>query len=110
MKYEPYVWNAGDYYSGVRTTALAKATSLDTTIFLTNALTCSQVTLQVTLNGVVLGTKIINSGSGGSVPMSFTFAAITGPTYTLRYTNTVVVAGGCGNVQFTKDSSTVTLK
>jgi hypothetical protein len=108
----PYFWNAGDFYQGVRTTSLATTTSFSTTIQLTtNSLSsgCGTINLQVSINGTLIGTKTINTASGLSVPMSFTYPAISGPNFTIRYSNPTTVTSGCGSIQFTKNVSTVTL-
>lgn len=110
MVYAPHFWNAGDNYKGSRTTALPSATKLDTTLAITNGLTSGgTVNLQVSINGTLVGTKSITSSSGASVPMSFTFAAIAGPMYTLQYKCASTVASGAGSIQFTMDVDTVTL-
>jgi len=44
------------------------------------------------------------------VPIAFTFAAIGGPTYTLRYQVKATVASGCGSIQTTFDVSKLTLE
>jgi hypothetical protein len=52
-----------------------------------------------------------SSGPGSAaVDTSFTFAAITGPTYDLRYQTTRTVNSGCGSTGFSATGSTVTLQ
>jgi hypothetical protein len=104
-----HFWMAGDYYSGTRSTTLASATSFSTGMAIDNVLTCDSVQLQVRINGTLIGTKTISSGPV-SIPMSFTFAAITGPTYTIEYRCPIEVTGGCGSIKINDDVSSVTLK
>ncbi|MBL8719629.1 MAG: hypothetical protein JNL79_26815 [Myxococcales bacterium] len=106
---DPYFWNLGDYYQGVRTTALASATSFSSSIGLSNSITCGSLTVDVSLNGTKIGGLTITAGTS-PVPANFTFPAITGPTYTIRYRATKTVESGCGSVTFNEGTSTVTLK
>jgi hypothetical protein len=45
-----------------------------------------------------------------TIARTFTFAPITGPTYTLRYETTREVGSGCGSAGYTDDVSTVTIR
>jgi len=108
--YDPYFWNLGDYYQGVRTTTLPSATSFSSTIGVTNSISsCGSLTVDVSLNGTKIGAVTFTAGVS-AVPASFTFPAITGPTYTIRYRATKTVESGCGALTFNEGTSTVTLK
>ncbi|MGZ3418922.1 MAG: hypothetical protein ACXVEF_00455 [Polyangiales bacterium] len=104
-----YFWNAGDYYSGSRSTTLSSATSFSTGMAIDNVLSCDSIQMQVRINGTLVGTKTISSGPV-SIPISFTFGAITGPSYTIEYKCALTVASGCGSIMITDDVSSVTLK
>lgn len=107
---DPYIWTNGDWIQGVRTTTLAAATSVSGTWQITNSLSsCGKVYVDVSINGTKVGA--LNFGSGtSSVPVSFSFAAIAGPTYTIRYQLTATVGSGCGAFQTVWDTSKLTLK
>ncbi len=120
VKVEPSLWNLGDAIEGKRTTGLAAATSLTGTWALANndlSDTCGllgtsagTIPVDVSLNGTVIGSFTVKRSSGLSVPIAFTFAAIGGPTYTLRYQVKATVASGCGSIQTTFDVSKLTLE
>jgi hypothetical protein len=102
-------WNAGDYIEGTRTTMLASITRLMLNVVVTaNTLSCDTQDMDVIVNGVTVGTFMISAGES-LLTDSFTFAAITGPTYTIRFQTTSTVDSGCGSAGFDLSSSTVTL-
>jgi len=105
-----YYWNAGDYVDGSRTTTLASTTSATIYIAVENSLSsCGQQDMEMLINGIVVGNFVISSGET-SVSATFTYAAIAGPTYDLRYQTTATVASGCGSAGFATSGSTVTLQ
>lgn len=115
---DPYIWTSGDYIEGSRTTTLPSATSITGTWKITNSIgtcgllgtTTGKVNADVSINGTKVGSLVIKSSTGTSVPISFTFPAITGPTYKIRYQLTATVASGCGQIETSWDTSTLTLK
>jgi hypothetical protein len=102
-------WNVGDYVDGSRVTTLSSTVGAAIHVVLAaNSLTCDTQDMQVTINGVVVGSFSIQSGAT-IVDTSFAFASITGPTYDLRYQTTRTVASGCGSAGISTTGSTVTL-
>lgn len=120
VKTEPALWNAGDAIEGTRTTGLAAATSLTGTWDLANndlsnacgllGVSAGKVPVDVSLNGTVIGSFTVKKGTGLSVPIAFTFPAVGGPTYTIRYEVKTTVTSGCGSIQTTFDVSKLTLE
>ncbi|MBK7395140.1 MAG: hypothetical protein IPJ34_02260 [Myxococcales bacterium] len=120
VKTEPALWNAGDAIAGSRTTGLAAATSLTGTWDLANndlsnacgllGVSVGKVPVDVSLNGTVIGSITIQKSTGLSVPIAFTFPAVSGPTYTLRYEVKTTVTSGCGSIQTAFDVSKLTLE
>lgn len=120
VKTEPALWNAGDAIVGTRTTGLAAATSLTGTWDLANndlsnacgllGVSVGKVPVDVSLNGTVIGSITIQKSTGLSVPIAFTFPAVGGPTYTLRYEVKTTVTSGCGSIQTAFDVSKLTLE
>lgn len=115
---DPYMWTSGDSIEGARTTTLPSATSISGTWNITNSIgtcglfgtTTGKVNVDVSINGTKVGSLVIKSGTGSAVPISFTFGAITGPTYTIKYQLTATVASGCGQIESSWDTSKLTLK
>lgn len=108
-----YLWTLGSYVQGSRATSLASARSLDMTLVpIENGLTCDTQDMRLTVNGVEVGRFVVTPGSVAPIVRTFSFAAISGPTYTLRYENVREVAGGCGSARFGSSSpaSTITLR
>lgn len=102
-------WNAGDYVDGSRTTTLSSTVSAVIHIVLqNNSLTCDTQAMEMLINGVVVGNFSIPSGAT-AVDMTFTYAAIAGPTFDLRYQTTRTVNSGCGSAGIATTGSTVTL-
>ncbi len=103
-------WTIGSYVDGSRATALASATKATIHIALgTNGLTCDTQDMEMTINGVVVGTFSIHA-STTTLDTSFTFSTILGTTYDLRYQTTRTVTSGCGSCNFAATGSTVTLQ
>jgi hypothetical protein len=106
---DPYLWNFGDYYQGVRSTSLSCATSVSFTLYADETYLDGDVLdLRLSINGT--------SVASFSFPMysyvqsySFSFPAITGPTYTIRLEVTRTVAYLCGSVALSRDLSSWTL-
>lgn len=91
-----YYWNLGDYIEGTRTTSLSSITSADLSLTITmNGLTCDSQTMQLRINGTVVGPVVIGPGAT-TFMQSYTFGAISGPSYTIRLETTRTVASGCG--------------
>ena len=105
-----YYWMAGDSVSGTRATNLVTASTLSGTVTLSsNTLTaCGTDTFDVKINGTTVGSFAFTNGMT-SVPVSATFSAMTGPSYTIEYVVATTVNGGCGSVQFAPDVGTLTL-
>lgn len=106
-------WHDGTYIAGTRDTSLPSATSMDISVTPTNTLLASGCGLSVLvlLNGVQVGTFNVPWESMATITRSYTFPAIAGPTYTVRYESTNGRAG-CGAVYFepTTPPGTVTLR
>jgi len=111
IKTDPYMWNKGDHYEGTRSTTLAQATELTGQfIVVFNQLSpCGTIFLDVFLNGTKIGTANATQLTG-SVALSFQFAPIAGPTYTLRYEVASTVPTACGAAWFSTMSSSVSLR
>ncbi len=104
-----YFWRMGDYVEGTRTTTLPSLTSVSFALTLdSNGLTCDTQDVSLSINGVTVGSFSIASGTM-SVMQSFTFAAITGPSYTIRLETTRTVASGCGSAGYANDVTIFTL-
>ncbi len=120
IKKDPAIWNLGDAIEGTRKTKLAAATKLTGTWdFATNSLgtACGplglgngRLAVDVTINGAPVGSLVVQKASGTSVPIAFTFAAVVGPIYTLRYQVTATVTSGCGAVESAWDVSKLSLE
>ena len=99
----------GDYVEYTWTTAYPSITGLDITAGLDpNFLTCDTQDFDVIINGVDVGDMDIVGGSS-SQDFSFTFPAIDGPTYTVRYELNRSVEEECGAALFDYDASSATL-
>jgi hypothetical protein len=104
-------WNAGDYVDGSRTTALASTVKAVIHVVLMNntLLACGTQAMEMLINGTVVGNFSIHMGLS-TVDATFTYPAITGPTYDLRYQTTATVTSGCGSAGISDTGSTVTLQ
>jgi hypothetical protein len=101
-------WTAGDYIDGMRAAGLASTVSATVHIVISNSLSCGSQAMEMLINGTVVGSFSITMGQT-AVDTMFTYAAITGPTYDLRYQTTATVQSGCGYAAITASGSTVTL-
>jgi hypothetical protein len=105
-----YYWRAGDYVQATHTTSLSSIREVTTNLVLaSNGLTCDTQDVRLLVNSVEVGRFSIASGDT-SIARTFTFAPITGPTYTFRYETTREVGSGCGSAGYTDDVSTVTIR
>jgi hypothetical protein len=105
-----YFWRLGDYVEGSRTTTLGSVGRLDMNLVLElNSLTCDTQDIEVRVNGALVGTVAI-AGGDSVIARSFTFPAISGPTYTLGYHTAREVGSGCGSTGYANTGSTVTLR
>jgi len=105
-----YMWHAGDYVEGVRYTSVGTATGLDVHLLIgANVLSCDTQDVNVYLNGAVVGSFSVAAGQY-TVDQSYSFAAIAGTTFTVRYQTISTVASGCGSAEYPNDNgSTVTV-
>jgi hypothetical protein len=103
-----YFWTVGDWVEGSRSTSLSSTTSVTIHIAVDNFLSCDNDDFRMLINGVEVGRFTILAGSA-TYDGSFSYGAITGPTYTLRYEVTRTVASGCGSLSFAPSGSSVTL-
>lgn len=107
---DPYIWHAGDYYQGTRSTSLACATSVSFTLESDeNWLECDVLDLRVSINGTSVGTFSYPSYVW-TTTQGFSFPAIVGPSYTIRLEATRTVAGGCGSLILSLGWSSWTLR
>ncbi|HJL20492.1 MAG TPA: hypothetical protein RMH99_32795 [Sandaracinaceae bacterium LLY-WYZ-13_1] len=105
-----YFWRAGDYVEGARTTSLPSITQADISVQIDpNVLSCDTQDVEMRINGTTVGSFSISS-TDGVLTRSFTFPAIAGPTYTLRYHTVRSVSSGCGSAGYSDAGSTVTLR
>lgn len=104
------LWPLGSYVEGARATALTRVTRVDMHLALAaNVLTCDTQDMRLLINGTQVGTFSI-AGGAVAVDQSFSFAAIAGPSYTLRYETVRQVGSGCGSAAPDRSgTSTVTL-
>jgi len=105
-----YYWTSGDYVQGARTTGLPYATSVSISLGTPfNGLSGDSCDFRMLINGIQVGTFSVYSGTPATTA-SFSFPAISGPTYTLRYEVTRTVISGDGAIQLDMGGgSTVTL-
>lgn len=106
----PYMWNQGDRYEGSRTTTLAQATRLtgNFDVVFNRLSPCGVIYFDVSLNGTKIGSAYATPMTG-TVVLSFQFAPIAGPVFTLRYEVSSTVPNACGSAWFSTQSSSVTL-
>lgn len=101
-------WNSGDFIEGTRATSLSSITSAQLNLaILPNGLTCDDQDMRLRINGTVVGSVIVSPGATSVTP-TFTFAPISGPTYTLRLETVRTVSSGCGSAGV-PDGSTIVL-
>jgi hypothetical protein len=107
-----YLWNAGNFVEGARTTGLTPITSLDMHLVPSeNLLTCDTQDMRLMVNGSEVG-RFSVTASGGTSPIdrTFAFGALAGPSYTFRIECTRPVAGGCGSARLARGASTLTIR
>jgi hypothetical protein len=108
---DPWMWQKGDYIQGGRTTTVSSITSISGSVGMDNRLaTCGTLDVAVKINSTTVGTMKITSTTGLKYPMAFTFTAIAGPKYTLRYEALNTVAAGCGSIWIDEDVTKLTIK
>jgi len=104
-----YFWTAGDYIEGTRTTGLSSVTGATIHVVLDyNSLSGDTHDVSFKINGTAVGGFSMTSGAM-TYDQVFSFPAITGPTYTLRYETSTTVDSGCGSVGYATSGATVTL-
>lgn len=104
-----HVWMMGAYVEGRRTSIARTSRAVVHAVFDYNGLTCDNQDMRLTINGTEAGRFSIAPGAT-VLDTTFTFAAVTGPTYTLRYENVREVTSGCGSARFDKTMSTLRLQ
>ena len=109
-----YFWTAGDWVEGSRGTSLGSTSSASIHINIAENWLCGDTAdMQMLINGTVVGSFSVPGNGCGGAPStfdtSFSFGAISGPTYTLRYQVTRTVAGGDGSFMLAGSGSSVTL-
>jgi hypothetical protein len=105
-----YFWRLGDYVQATHTTSLPSIREVTTNLVLSeNSLTCDTQDVRLLVNSVEVGRFSITS-TDTTIARTFTFAPITGPTYTFRYETTRDVGGGCGSSGYADDVSSVTIR
>jgi hypothetical protein len=104
-------WHAGDYVDGSRATTLASTVqAVIHIVLLANGLSaCGTQPMEMLINGIVVGNFTITMGQT-TIDATFTYPAIPGTTYDLRYQTTTTVATGCGSAGISDTGSTVTLQ
>ena len=103
-----YMWHAGDYVEGSKTTSLTSVTDADIhLVILDNVLSCDTQDVNFIINGTTVGNFSISSGQY-TIDQNFSFASISGPVFTLRYQTISTVASGCGSASYSSTGSTVT--
>jgi hypothetical protein len=105
----PFWWQDGDYAEGRRTLTLGSVNGLtydwSTTL---NALTgTGRVDLELRINGLIVGGFAVNPGELAK-SVSFGFAPIAGPEYSIRLEETNTVDLLMGSIQIPMDLSTLT--
>jgi hypothetical protein len=107
----PYWWNAGDYAEGSRTPGFSSVTgiSYDLTIEPNKLIGTGHVDLDLSINGVVVGSFTVLEGET-SKSVSFSFPPISGPTFTIRLEETNTVDRGAGSIVIPLDASPLELR
>ncbi|MCK6551458.1 MSCRAMM family adhesin SdrC, partial [Myxococcota bacterium] len=99
----------GDFVEGIRTITSPSVTRATIEVDIAaNSLTCDVHDAQVMINGIVVGTFQVMPMMT-HVSQSYTFPAIAGPSYALRYETTRTVTPGCGSIDYSNTTSTVIL-
>jgi hypothetical protein len=104
-----YYYTYGDYVRGSRTTSLPQTSGATVSLGIVYNGLGDACDFRMLINGIQVGTFRVSPGAS-TVSASFSFATITGPTYTLEYEVTRTVRLGSGSIQLNMDGgSTVTL-
>ncbi|MCB9508146.1 MAG: DUF4215 domain-containing protein [Myxococcales bacterium] len=109
-------WNLGDSVTMDFTTGYPSITGLEMHLVLANNFLSTtrcrdgvpEQNVTVTVNGNTVGTFTVGPGDT-SIDEVFSFAAISGPNYTVAYTTSAEVSSGCGSSGYATSGSTVTL-
>jgi uncharacterized repeat protein (TIGR01451 family) len=106
---DPYWWHAGDFAEGVRTLGLSNVTRVDYGLVISNnSLTgTGYVDFNLSINATVVGSFTVLPAET-SKQVSFSFAPISGPNYTIRLEETNTVDPGMGSIVIPLDSSSMT--
>lgn len=106
---DPYWWQLGDYAEGTRSPGLDHVTGIQFELLIDdNALnTTGHIDLDLSVNGTVVGSFSIWPGDL-SKTVSFSFAPISGPLYTVRLEETNTVDPGAGSASILLDTSVLT--
>lgn len=103
-------WNDGDFFEGVRMTALPGVDAVDVHVdVITNGLSeCGFQTADVIIDGITVGDFTIEQGTV-AIDQSYPLPMeIGGPAITIRYETTTTVASGCGAAGYSQMTSTIT--
>jgi len=99
-------WNLGDYVEGGRPFTVSTQ-QMDMVLQIeNNSLTCDTQDHAFKVDGVTIGTFMVNAGDT-QVLASFSFPQIDPGAHTLRIETTRTVDPGCGSAGFSNDVSTV---
>jgi M6 family metalloprotease-like protein/uncharacterized repeat protein (TIGR01451 family) len=106
---DPFWWHAGDFAEGVRTLTLSNVTGVDYGLVISdNRLTgTGYVDFDLSINATVVGSFTVLPGET-SKQVSFSFAPISGPNYTIRLEETNTVDVGGGSIVIPLDNSSMT--
>jgi hypothetical protein len=99
-------WNLGDYVEGVRTFTVSTQ-QMDMVLQIeSNVLSCDTQDHDFMVDGVTIGSFVINQNDT-QIVQTFNFAQIDPGPHTLRIETTRTVNPGCGSAGFPNDVSTV---
>jgi hypothetical protein len=105
-----HLWMMGEYVEGSRTPGVASVTRVDAhMVYDYNGLSGDNQDMRILLNAVEIGRFSI-APAETSHDYSFTFPAIAGPVFVIRYENVREVTSGAGSARFDKTSSTLTFR
>lgn len=83
---DPYMFKVGDWLQGARSSSLSSAHHFAGVFQYENALTGGELSLEVSINGVHVGTiGPITPASTSPASFDLSFAPIAGPSYVIRY-------------------------
>jgi hypothetical protein len=101
----PYMWHAGDYHEGTRSTPLSCITGVSFTLLADDTyLDGDNLDLRLIINGTTVADFQFPQWAW-STSRSFTFPPIWGPTYTIRLQETRTVSAYCGSVALSESTS-----